>query len=173
MRNGVLFNFKREESDNREFIFPDNLSRITLLAFYVILIIAGFLFYNFVILAEVEKAKSLPFDALYEIMGNWINFTLGFFLIPSIIMVFFGIKIICEKRYPSFGARVAVKTRIIRGKKAVWLGIRYLIFGLIAVSLISGSIITTNAMRKSFMENPFKWASKDSWEKAGFQKPKF
>ncbi|MDR0303577.1 MAG: hypothetical protein LBH98_02245 [Chitinispirillales bacterium] len=168
-----MFNFKREENENQEFIFPDNLSRIALLSFYIILIALGFLFYKFVILTEIERVKLLDFAVRYQIMGTWINLILGFFFIPSIIMMVFGIKIICEKRYPSLGARVAVKTRIIRGKKAVRLGIGYLVFGSTAVFLLSLSIITTGIIRKSFVENPFKWVSKSSWEKAGLQRPKF
>ncbi|MCL1945594.1 MAG: hypothetical protein FWF51_00365 [Chitinivibrionia bacterium] len=168
-----MFNFKQKEDDEQEFIFPDNLSRISLLSFYLILIAAGFLFYNFVILPEIEKVKLLAMADRYRIAGNWINFILLFFAVPSAIMVFFGIKIIGEKRYPSFGARVAVKTKIIRGEKAVKLGKRYLIFGIFAIILIGASIVSTHRIRTSFMENPLKWATKASWEKAGMQRPNF
>ena len=168
-----MFNFKQKEDSGQEYIFPDNLSRISLLSFYLILIAAGFLFYNFIILPEIEKVKLLAIADRYRIAGNWINFILLFFIVPSAIMVFFGIKIIRDKRYPSFGARVAVKTKIIRGEKAVRLGRMYFIFGISAIFLISASIVSAHKIRTSFMENPMKWASKASWEKAGIQRPKF
>jgi len=163
---------KQKEDENQEFIFPDNLSRIALLSFYIILISAGVLFYNFVVLTEIEKVKTLDFASRYEIMGVWINFTLGFFLIPSLIMAVYGIKIIRTKRCPSFGARVAVKTKIIRGEKATALGKMYLVFGIAASLLICASIVGTDSIRKSFVQNPMKWATKKSWEKAGLKKPK-
>lgn len=166
-----MFRCKQSEIEDQDYIIPDNLSRIMLVSFYMILIAAAFLFYNFAVLPEIDRVKLLDFATRYEIMGMWIKLVLGFFIIPSVIMVVFGIKILHDKRYPSFGARVAVKTRIIRGKEAKKIGIRYLVLGLIAIALILFSINRTLDMHRSFMENPLGWATEKSWNDAGLKRP--
>jgi len=166
-----MFNLKQTETENQEYILSDNFSRITLGVFYLILIFAGILFYNFVIVQEVAKVKMLGLNVEDETIALWIKIILGFFFIPAFIMITLGIKILFEKRYPSLGAKVAVKTKIIRGKKARNLGIKYLVFGIFTIFIILTSMDRTIKMQKNFAEDPFRWATEKAWNKAGMEKP--
>lgn len=166
-----MFNLKQNETENQEYILPDNLSRIVLGAFYLFLILVGILFYNLAIVPEIAKVKLLGLNIHDETITLWIKVILGFFFIPAFIMAALGIKILFEKRYPALGARVAIKTKIVRGRKARNLGIRYLVFGLFTIYVVFTSMDRTMKMQKSFAENPFRWTTERAWNKAGLKKP--
>ncbi len=85
--------------------------------------------------------------------------------LPAMYLIWFGKRIISDKKYPYEGMSVVMKTKVVRDSHAVSMGKRFIAFGIISISIIIISIFVNHKVNQDFIKNPFGYSPTFFWNK--------
>jgi hypothetical protein len=141
-------------NSDKVLIKADKEYRRNLFLSYLILIIAGILFWYFILPTLISRVENLPNKEHVETMEILSHLFLLLFIPVAIYIIVIGRRMCRHKAVPYPGMKVIRDTVLITGQKATIRGRRLIILGTITIVLTILSIIRTHFITLRFKQHP-------------------